>query len=88
MLNEENKKEKEEYIYLIDGEIEIGTEKHDEVKDSTLILLDSGKEPTIEHFHKFLDAMADKYADAYQMNLKRIGLKKLIRDEWCYKETV
>ena len=37
---------------------------------------------------KFLDAMADKYADAYQMNLKRIGLKKLIRDEWCYKETV
>ena len=51
-------------------------------------LLDSGKEPTIEHFHKFLDAMADKYADAYQMNLKRIGLKKLIRDEWCYKETV
>ena len=32
------------FIYLIDGEIEIGTEKHDDVKDSTLILLTKGEE--------------------------------------------
>ena len=31
------------FIYLIDGEIEIGTEKHDNVKDSTLILLSKGE---------------------------------------------
>ena len=31
------------FIYLIDGEIEIGTEKHDDVKDSTLILLTKGE---------------------------------------------
>ena len=32
------------FIYLIDGEIEIGSEKHDNVKDSTLILLKKGEE--------------------------------------------
>ena len=32
------------FIYLIDGEIEIGSEKHDNVKDSTLILLTKGEE--------------------------------------------
>ena len=32
------------FIYLINGEIEIGSEKHDDVKDSTLILLSKGEE--------------------------------------------
>ena len=32
------------FIYLINGEIEIGEKKHDNVKDSTLILLSKGKE--------------------------------------------
>ena len=31
------------FIYLIDGEIEIGSKKHDNVKDSTLILLKKGE---------------------------------------------
>ena len=31
------------FIYLIDGEVEIGTKKHDNVKDSTLILLSKGE---------------------------------------------
>ncbi len=31
------------FIYLIDGEIEIGEQKHDNVKDSTLILLTRGE---------------------------------------------
>ena len=30
------------FIYLINGEIEIGTNKHDQIKDSTLILLKKG----------------------------------------------
>lgn len=49
-------------------------------------LMNSGKEPNISHFHEFLDAMADRYAEAHHANLKRIGLKKLVRDDWCYKE--
>ena len=36
------------FIYLIDGEIEIGTEKHDNVKDSTLILLTKGENLTVK----------------------------------------
>jgi len=51
-------------------------------------LMDSGKEPTIEHFHKFLDAMADKFQESHKLCMKRIGLKTLVRDEWCYRETV
>ena len=31
------------FIYLINGELEIGSEKHENVKDSTLILLTKGK---------------------------------------------
>ena len=31
------------FIYLINGEIEIGTKNHDKVKDSTLILLEKGE---------------------------------------------
>ena len=32
------------FVYLINGEIEIGSKKHDSVKDSTLILLTKGEE--------------------------------------------
>ena len=32
------------FIYLINGEIEIGKKNHDKVKDSTLILLEKGKD--------------------------------------------
>ena len=32
------------FVYLINGEIEIGSKKHDNVKDSTLILLTNGEE--------------------------------------------
>ena len=51
-------------------------------------LMDSGKEPTIEHFYKFLDAMADKFQESHKLCMKRIGLKTLVREEWCYRETV
>ena len=51
-------------------------------------LMDSGKEPTIEHFHRFLDSMADKFQESHKLCMKRIGLKTLVRDEWCYRETV
>ena len=36
------------FTYLINGEIEIGSEKHDNVKDSTLILLTKGEELKIK----------------------------------------
>ena len=32
------------FVYLINGEIEIGSKKHDQVKDSTLILLKKGED--------------------------------------------
>ena len=32
------------FVYLINGEIEIGSKKHDNVKDSTLILLTKGED--------------------------------------------
>ena len=36
------------FIYLINGEIEIGKKKHDNVKDSTLILLSKGEEVKVK----------------------------------------
>ena len=36
------------FIYLINGEIEIGKNKHENVKDSTLILLTRGEDLTIK----------------------------------------
>ena len=36
------------FIYLIDGEIEIGSKKHDNVNNSTLILLTKGEELKIK----------------------------------------
>ena len=51
-------------------------------------LMESGKEPTIEHFHRFLDSMADKFQESHKLCMKRIGLKTLVRDAWCYRETV
>ena len=32
------------FVYLINGEIEIGSKKHDNIKDSTLILLTKGED--------------------------------------------
>jgi len=51
-------------------------------------MMEKGKEPTIEHFHKFLDSMADKFQESHKLCMKRIGLKTLVREEWCYRETV
>ena len=36
------------FIYLISGEIEIGKNKHENVKDSTLILLTKGEDLTVK----------------------------------------
>jgi len=36
------------FIYLINGEIKIGTNKHDQVKDSTLILLEKGEDLNVK----------------------------------------
>ena len=36
------------FIYLINGEIEIGTNKHNQVKDSTLILLEKGEDLNVK----------------------------------------
>ena len=36
------------FIYLVNGEIEVGKNKHDNVKDSTLILLTRGEELTVK----------------------------------------
>jgi len=36
------------FVYLINGEIEIGTKKHKQVKDSTLILLEKGQDLNIK----------------------------------------
>ena len=36
------------FVYLINGEIKIGKNKHDDVKDSTLILLTRGEDLTIQ----------------------------------------
>ena len=36
------------FIYLINGEIKIGKNKHDNVKDSTLILLTRGEDLTVK----------------------------------------
>ena len=36
------------FIYLINGEIEIGKNKHDNIKDSTLILLTKGEDLTVK----------------------------------------
>ena len=36
------------FIYLINGEIEIGENKHENVKDSTLILLTKGEDLTVK----------------------------------------
>ena len=50
-------------------------------------MMEKGMEPNISHLHAFPDAMAAKYEKAHEACLKRIGLKQLVRDEWCYKET-
>ena len=49
-------------------------------------MMDEGQEPTIEHFYNFLDLMVDKFQNSYKLCMKRIGLKTLVRQEWCYRE--
>ena len=46
--------------------------------------ISQGAEPDVAHFHDFLDNMANKFSDAHVQSLKRIGLKELVREDWCY----
>ena len=49
-------------------------------------LMEEGQEPTIDHYFKILDEMANKYQAAHKSVMKRMGLKQLVREDWCYRE--
>ena len=51
-------------------------------------MMEEGREPDIEHFHNFLDSMADKFNDAHKLAMKRIGLKSIVRDDFCFKDVL
>ena len=45
-----------------------------------------GEDIDVEYFHSFLDAMAEKFADAWKKAAARVGLKGITFDRWLYTE--
>ena len=49
-------------------------------------MIKEGKMPTVNHLYAFLDRMAETFHDAHKDVMARIGIKKLIKDEFLYLE--
>lgn len=50
------------------------------------VMIKEGKMPTVNHLYAFLDRMAETFHDAHKDVMARIGIKKLIKDEFLYLE--
>ena len=50
------------------------------------VMIKEGKMPTVNHLYAFLDRMAETFHDAHKYVMARIGIKKLIKDEFLYLE--
>ena len=46
----------------------------------TLKILETGKVPDVKHFHDFLDGMVEIFGEAHKDTMKRIGIKKILRE--------
>ena len=49
-------------------------------------MIAKGKMPTVKHLYAFLDRMAETFHDAHKDVMQRIGIKKLIKEEFLYLE--
>ena len=48
--------------------------------------ISDGKYPNVNHLYKFLDRMVENFEDAHQDVVNHIGLDKLLRGEFLYRE--
>jgi hypothetical protein len=49
-------------------------------------MIAEGKFPTVNSLYAFLDGIANDFKDAHKMVMDRIGIKKIIREEFLYLE--
>jgi hypothetical protein len=49
-------------------------------------MISKGKLPTVNSLYIFLDKLAIDFKDAHKMVMDRIGIKKIIREEFLYLE--
>ena len=49
-------------------------------------MIESGQFPTINRLYKFLDKMVEMFSESHKSVLNDIGIKKLIKEEYLYKE--
>ena len=49
-------------------------------------MIESGQFPTINRLYKFLDKMVEMFSESHKSVLNNIGIKKLIKEEYLYKE--
>ena len=48
--------------------------------------IDSGKFPSVQSMHMFLEQMVETFKDEHQHSLKRMGLEKIVNDDYVYKK--
>ena len=52
------------------------------------VCIDNGKYPTVDILYNWLDSMVETFKDSHLLVMKHIGLKKLIKNDWLYREDV
>ena len=48
--------------------------------------IDEGKFPSVQSMHMFLEQMVETFKDEHQHSLKRMGLEKIVNDDYVYKK--
>jgi hypothetical protein len=48
--------------------------------------IDSGKFPSVQSMHMFLEQMVETFKNEHQHSLKRMGLEKIVNDDYVYKK--
>ena len=44
-------------------------------------IIDTGKDPSVKHFHDFLDSMVERFKGAHKNTMERVGIKTMIREK-------
>lgn len=75
-----------EYFEQYGIHLQVAKRQIEEYIRSSEVSIDAGDMPDVKHLYSFLDRMVEKFKDAHQDVVAHIGLDKLLRGEFLYRE--
>lgn len=66
----------------------VGEKLTREYMNSVKTEIENGKLPSVQSMHMFLEQMVETFKNEHQHSLKRMGLEKIVNDDYIYKKPI